>query len=92
MGALHNVSGISKKRPQSRNKALFVMYIIINWSHPTKFSIEQEPLKIFEICDTFIFLALQSTHMPNYVILPINKGVISLSKKAKICERQGKSI
>ena len=53
-----------KKRPHSRNKALFVMYIIINWSYPTKFSTEQEPLKIFKICDIFIFLALQSTHMP----------------------------
>ena len=41
------------------------MYIIINWSYPTKFSIEQEPLKIFWICDIFIFLALQSTHMQN---------------------------
>ena len=38
-----------KKMPQSRNKARFVMYIIINWSYPTKFSIEQEPLKIFKI-------------------------------------------
>ena len=76
------------------------MYIIINWSHPTKFSIEQEPLKIFKICDTFIFLALQSTHMPKtsnsaykekelYHFKVTVALKISFSKKAKICERQG---
>ena len=54
-----------KQMPQSRNKALFVMYIIINWSYPTKFLIEQEPLKSFKICDIFIVLTLLSTHIPN---------------------------
>ena len=62
--ALNNIPGITEKMPQSRNKALFVMYIIISWSYPTKFSITQEPLKILEICDKSIFLTLQGIHMP----------------------------
>ena len=77
MEALHNVSGIFEKRPQSRNKALFVMYIIFNWSYPTKFSIEQEPLKII-LNLWYIYFPCTSKHpyAKNYVILPINKGVI----------------
>ena len=40
------------------------MHFIINWSSPTKALIEQEPLKIVQICDTFIFVILQATHTP----------------------------
>ena len=56
-----------KKNASNRNKALYVMYmiIIIKWSYPTKFSIEQEPLKILKICDTCIFLTLQGIHAQN---------------------------
>ena len=83
MVVLHNVSGISEKKKKkkmlhSRNKALFVMYIIINWSYATKCSIEQEPLKIFKIWYIHFLCTSKHPHAKNYVILPINKGVISL--------------
>ena len=60
----NNVSGIWNKMPQSRNNTLFVMQFIINWSSPTISFIEQEPLKILQICDTLIFVILQTTHTP----------------------------
>ena len=61
----NNVSGIFEIKSQNRNTAHFVMQFIINWSSLTKSLIDQEPFKIKKICDTFIFVILQTTHPPN---------------------------
>lgn len=63
MEVFHNVSGISFKLSRKRDIVLFVVHFKIHWSYLTKFSIEQEPLNILQICDTFIFFILQRNHM-----------------------------